>query len=89
MAGSLAELFWAADSGPEVWSEPFAGGAGAGLTALVDHDVPELWLADSSPALGSFWRTVLSDGERFAQWVESFEPTIETFYAARAAVRDV
>lgn len=88
MAGSLAELFWAADSGAEVWFEPFAGGAGAGLTALVDHDVPELWLADNSPALGAFWRTVLSDSERFAQWVETFEPTIETFYAARAAVRD-
>lgn len=88
MAGSLAELFWAADSGPEVWFEPFAGGAGAGLTALVDHDVPELWLADSSPALGAFWRTVLANGERFAQWVETFEPTIETFYAAREAVHD-
>lgn len=86
----LADLFWS-QLGPmdvEVWIEPFAGGAGAALSAVRDHDVPEAWLVERNPALAAFWRTVLSDGERLAQQVESMVPTMSDFESSRDLVME-
>ena len=46
----LASVFWMVSEPVEVWVEPFAGGAGAALEALVRHDVPEAWLSDLNRA---------------------------------------
>lgn len=70
----------------EIWVEPFAGGAGAALTALVHHDVPEAWLIEQNPALAAFWRTVLTDGHRLAERVTRTVPDLTLFTGSRELV---
>lgn len=85
MAPFLAGLFW--NTGAEVWLEPFGGGAGAALTALEHHRVPEAWIVESNPALSAFWTILTStDGERLARRVDSTFPTVDMFVAAKDLV---
>lgn len=88
MAGWVAEVFWAqhSDMDIEVWLEPFAGGAGAALSAPTEHGVPEAWLVEANPALAAFWTAVVTDGEALARRVETTVPTLSAFDAARETV---
>lgn len=78
MSAFLAEMFeaqWGSlDRG--IWVEPFAGGAGAGLTLLLDGVVPELWLVERNPALAALWRAILHQGRDLADLVERTLPTM-------------
>lgn len=90
MAPWLSDVF---DSllGPvdvEVWLEPFGGGAGAALTALMSGRVPEAWIVEANPALAAFWRTAMDDGPALARRIEGTTPTLESFNAARELVAD-
>lgn len=88
MARYLAEMFINQPSvmDVEVFIEPFAGGAGVGL-ALVDSGVvDELWLMDLNPSLAAFWRTVLRDGDAFADRVETSEASMVRWDTSRELV---
>lgn len=90
MADWLSHWFWE-QTGPmdiEVWIEPFAGGAGAALAAVEQHDVPEAWLVERNPALAAFWEAVITDGEQFARAVENTSPTLSLFGWARELVAE-
>lgn len=67
----------------EIWCEPFAGGAGAGLQALHADAVEELWLIDADPALAAFWTAVLTDGDHLARRAETTRPTLDDFDRAQ------
>mgnify|MGYP000851475597 CR=1 FL=1 len=84
----LARVFWTTPEQVEVWIEPFAGGAGAALEAVVRHDVPEAWLTELNPALAAFWRQALGHGRDLADRVECLRPSLDKFYAARRMVAD-
>lgn len=60
----------------EIWMEPFAGGAGAGLTLLLDDVVPELWLVEKNRALAALWRSILHQGEDLAELVSRTMPSM-------------
>lgn len=88
MAGYLADMF--ADQVScldiEVWIEPFAGGAGAGL-ALLDADaVGEVWLTERNPAIAALWRTALADPAGLASRVEVTRPDLAMWDDARSLV---
>lgn len=70
----------------EVWIEPFGGGAGAGLKALQDHQVPEAWVVESNPALAAFWTTIMADDGRLAARVEATVPSLRLFERSRELV---
>lgn len=67
----------------EVWIEPFAGGAGAGLTMLDAGAVSELWLVDANSGIAAFWSAVKHDGERLAHLIEQTTPDMALFSWAR------
>lgn len=67
----------------EVWIEPFAGGAGAGLGLLDQGVITDLWLVERNPGLAAFWRTVAHDGERFAATVRSTTASMKTWHHSR------
>ena len=67
----------------EVWVEPFAGGAGAGLTMLNSDAVDELWIIDANPAIAAFWTAVKDDGESLARLIEKTTPDMPLFEWAR------
>lgn len=68
MASTLAEVFQGQFGllDVEVWVEPFAGGAGAGLHLLERGVVEEVWLTEKNRALAAFWRTVVGGGDELA-----------------------
>lgn len=70
----------------EVWLEPFAGGAGAALTALEHHGVPEAWLVERNPAVAAFWRCLRTDGVALADRVQGTVPSLADFWASRDLV---
>lgn len=73
MAPALAEVF-ADQYGPmdiEVWMEPFAGGACAGLSLLAREQVESVWLVEKNRALAAFWQVLIGpDGPTLAEQVE-------------------
>lgn len=89
MHAALADI-WDHQYGPmdiEIWLEPFAGGAGAGLTLLEAGVIEELWLDEKNPALAAFWRTVIDDAPGLAQAVRTTTPSMHTWEQAREVLR--
>lgn len=84
----LAELFTTQHSAMdiEIWVEPFAGGAGAGLTLLANQHVQEVWLAEKNPALAAMWRTLINESGWLASQVRTLRPTMTQFLASRELV---
>lgn len=90
MAAELAELF-SAQFGlmdVEIWIEPFAGGAGAGLHLLEQRVVEEIWLTEKNPALAAFWRTVVTNGDELAGRVRDCQPDMEIWHTSRDVVAE-
>lgn len=72
----------------EVWIEPFAGGAGAGLTAALRYDVPEVWLNEKDPALAEFWRAAFQRGDELADHVATLIVDLDLFYESKQVLDD-
>ena len=88
MAAALAEVFQA-QAGTmdiEVWVEPFAGGAGAGLHLLDGNVIDELWLTEKNPALAAFWRCVVTDPARLGARVADCQPDMSVWHGCREVV---
>lgn len=88
MAPFLGDAFARQVSGMdiEVWVEPFAGGAGAGLTMLDRGLVQEVWLTEKHPAIAALWRTILGDGPNLAARVLTTTPDMKLWEQSQARV---
>lgn len=65
----LTSCVQAMKSDSVTYVEPYAGGAGAGVALLLRGVVSRVVINDLDPAVHSFWRAVLEEGERFAEWI--------------------
>lgn len=63
------------DFRPDVFIEPFAGGASASLTAVMDHYVDRAVLCEKDPDICNLWQSMIYRAEEFACRVETFVPT--------------
>lgn len=81
MAPYLGEMFGVQSSllDVEVLVEPFAGGAGAGLTLLAAGVIDSLWIGERHPALAAFWRSVIADAGQVADVVADLTPSIDLY----------
>lgn len=91
MAPALSAMFQAQFGAMdiEIWVEPFAGGAGAGLHLLDEGSVSEVWLTEKNRALAAFWRIVVTRGDELSARVRACQPTMTTWHAARETVAAV
>jgi DNA adenine methylase len=57
--------------------EPYAGGAGAGLSLLVTGQVEQVVINDLDPAIYAFWATLIGDSEWLIEQVEHVALSVE------------
>lgn len=57
--------------------EPFAGGAGVGLSLLVDEYVRNIVINDIDKSIFSFWNSILNKTDEFCQLIENTPITVE------------
>lgn len=62
---------------PELFIEPFAGGASVSLAMLSLDKVEKIGLADLDPMLTSFWKTVFFDTEWLIKRVQTCEVSLD------------
>jgi DNA adenine methylase len=60
LASYVGRLIAAQPSRPDIYVEPYAGGAGVGLRLLFDEYVDEIVLNDLNPGVAAFWRTLFA-----------------------------
>jgi DNA adenine methylase len=57
--------------------EPFAGGAGAALDLLLCEFVDSIYINDADRMIYSFWKSILTQTEKFINKIENTEVTID------------
>lgn len=62
---------------PELFVEPFAGGASVSLRLLADGHVKRIGLIDRDPLVAAFWYTVFFDTDWLVQQVETVDVTLD------------
>lgn len=67
--------------------EPFAGGAGAGVSLLVRDRISRLVINDLDPAVHSFWRALLEEPKRLIDRVATTPLTLEEWDKQREIYR--
>lgn len=71
LSAFFADAMDAAGMQSVTYVEPFAGGAGAGLTLLLSGRVERVVINDLDPAVHSFWWSIKHHNDEFARRIES------------------
>ncbi|MBK9982091.1 MAG: DNA adenine methylase [Saprospiraceae bacterium] len=66
-----------------IYSEPYAGGAGAAINLLLNNSVEAIRINDSSRGIYSFWNSLINEGERFIDKVDKTEVTLKEWQSQR------
>lgn len=70
------------------YAEPYAGGAGAALSLLMDGTVPRIAINDLDPAVFRFWRAAVHESDRFADHIRSVPLNLDEWREQKATYRD-
>ena len=76
------------DHRPELFIEPFAGGAIASLTAVMEGLVHRAVLCEKDSDIAHLWRCILDHPEQLAKRVETFRPTQQNVKATLVATAE-
>ena len=68
----------------EIYAEPYAGGAGAGLYLLSEQYVDRLIINDLNPGIAAFWRSILHSTDEFVDRVMTEDVSVESWHRHRA-----
>jgi DNA adenine methylase len=86
IAGFLAETI--RETGSKTYVEPYAGGAGAAISLLLNNVVDEIVINDYDKAVYSFWKEVTIHSKRFIEKLNSVPFTIEEWVREREIYRN-
>lgn len=64
------------------YREPFFGGGSIGL-ALIEHGIKNIWINDRDPAMACLWTSVLIEPNSLIKKIQSYKPTVESFFSIR------
>jgi DNA adenine methylase len=70
---------------PNLFVEPFAGGASVALELATSGAVEQIGIADLDPYVAAFWKTVFYDCDWLCEQVEKIEITLETWKRMKSA----
>ncbi len=68
---------WLRQTKPDIFIEPFAGGAIASLTAVMENLVSACVMVEIDRDVAAFWHSALESGGTLREWICQYEPTIE------------
>jgi DNA adenine methylase len=77
LAGYIKETLRLNGCHPELFIEPFAGGASVALQLLNDKMVEQIGLIEIDPLVADFWKTAFFDADWLVNQVETIEVTLE------------
>jgi len=77
---TLADILKANKIKPELFIEPFAGGASISLYLLQNNLVHKIALIEKDPLLASFWKTVFFDSEWLIKEVERIDVSLKKWH---------
>lgn len=66
-----------------IYSEPYAGGAGAAINLLLNNSVDSIRINDASIGIFSFWNSLINEGERFLDKVYQTDVTLKEWQSQR------
>jgi len=85
LAPFIADLISRTNCRPELFVEPFAGGASVSISLLEANYVDQIGLADVDPLVASFWKVVFSiEAARLADLVYDTEITLAEWKTQKA-----
>lgn len=64
----------------KAYAEPYAGGCGLALKLLFEGIVDDIYLNDLDYSIYSFWYTILNQAEKFCEWIETLEISIDNWH---------
>ncbi len=67
--------------------EPFAGGAGVGISLLLGEYVDSIWINDLDPAVWAFWESVLNHDAELRRRIETTPLTVQEWARQKAIYR--
>lgn len=76
LASYIAKMLRMNSLHPELFVEPFAGGASVALQLLKSGLVDRIGLIEIDPLVASFWRMVFYDTDRLIDWVNTVEVSV-------------
>jgi len=68
---------WLQADRPDLLIEPFAGGATAALTAVMEERAAQAVMIEIDRDVAAFWRAALDSGATLCEWIRQFEPTLD------------
>ena len=84
-AGYVAAALAASGLRPDVYAEPFAGGASVGLQLLADGRVGRALFGEKDPLVAAFWRVVFLDSDWLCERIARCTPTLAEWERVRAS----
>lgn len=79
LAPYIAEALRLNNLHPELYVEPFAGGASVAIQLLHEGLVERIALGEKDPMVAGFWKTVFTQPERLIAELRKLEPTLENW----------
>jgi DNA adenine methylase len=92
LSGYIQRILELNNTRPELFVEPFAGGASISLHLLKCSHVERIGLIDKDPLVAAFWKTVFWDSDWLIEQIETIEISIENWkyfkYSKHATKRE-
>ena len=71
------------------YAEPYAGGSGLALRLLFEEYVNKVYINDLDKSIYAFWEIVLNDADRFCDWIENVEISIDNWQLYKTVQADL
>ncbi|MAZ71227.1 DNA adenine methylase [Porticoccus sp.] len=84
----LAKVIELNDISDPHYVEPYAGGAGAALSLLVQEYVESITINDADPRIYSFWRAITEHNDNFIERLESIDVSVDEWHRQRKIYQD-
>lgn len=87
LSGFLRDLILAGGWQNSTYAEPYAGGAGAALTLLIEGTVSKIAINDLDPCIYSFWHSVTERPRNFIELLQNCALTLDEWKTQREIYR--